>query len=90
MAPPESPFLPNPFKTATYDPEPGREKLRGRITLSAAVTFFAIVAFYLYEATKAGPTTTWPQIKEAMQSILPAVTSVLGTALGFYFGSQKR
>jgi hypothetical protein len=25
-----------------------------------------------------------------MSSVLPAVTSVLGTVVGFYFGSQKR
>ncbi len=48
-----------------------------------------MVAFYLIVSVLAPPQ-RWPQIKEAMLAILPAVTSVLGTTLGFYFGSQKR
>jgi high-affinity Fe2+/Pb2+ permease len=55
----------------------------------AIAAFFVLVAFYLYEANHA-PDTSWSRLKEAMQSILPAVTSVVGTVLGFYFGSQKR
>lgn len=89
MAGVNDPFSTSPFKTADYDPEPARENIRGHITLSAAVTFFAVVAFYLFEAGRAGEG-AWSHIKEAMQGVLPAVTSVLGTVLGFYFGSQKR
>ncbi len=83
------PFSSSPFKTADYDPEPTRESIRGYVTLAAAVTFFTLVAFYLFEAGHAGEG-AWGRIKEAMQSVLPAVTSVLGTVLGFYFGAQKR
>jgi hypothetical protein len=89
MAPLSDPFPESTFEIAVYDPEPAREKLRARITEIAAATFFAIVMFYLIESSRANET-SWPHIKEAMQSILPAVTSVLGTVLGFYFGSQKR
>jgi hypothetical protein len=85
----ESPFVEGPFKRREFDPEPARESIRGRITLVSAFTFFLVIAFYLAAAWFAPPD-KWPQIKEAMLGILPAVTSVLGTALGFYFGSQKR
>jgi heme/copper-type cytochrome/quinol oxidase subunit 3 len=78
----------NPFQTKEYNPEQDREKIRGWVALAAAITFFAVVFFYLCEATRANG--QWPQVKEAMQSVLPAVTSVLGTVVGFYFGSQKR
>jgi hypothetical protein len=84
---PADPFA-NPFETKDYNPEQDREKIRGYVALAAAVTFFAVVFFYLYEATRAS--IQWPQVKEAMGSVLPAVTSVLGTVVGFYFGSQKR
>ena len=84
----KSPFE-DPFTTSDFDPEPAREAVRGRITLAAASTFFVVVAFYLVASLMASAQ-AWPQIKDAMQPILPAVTSVLGTALGFYFGSQKR
>ena len=89
MAPQGDPFSSSPFKTADYDPEPAREGIRRRITLAAAVTFFAVVAFYLFEAGHAGEG-AWGHIKDAMQSVLPAVTSFLGTVLGFYFGSSKK
>ena len=89
MASTENPFTANPFKTGDYDPEPAREYIRGWITLAATCTFFFIVGFYLFESVHS-QTAAWTQIKEAMQSVLPAVTSVLGTILGFYFGSQKR
>jgi heme/copper-type cytochrome/quinol oxidase subunit 3 len=84
---PVDPFA-NPFETKEYNPEQDREKIRGQVALAAAITFFAVVFFYLFQATRA--TDQWPQVKEAMQSVLPAVTSVLGTVVGFYFGSQKR
>jgi hypothetical protein len=87
--PSPSPFVEGPFKSREFDPEPARETIRGRITLVSACTFFLVIAFYLSASWLAAPQ-SWPQIKEAMQAILPAVTSVLGTALGFYFGSQKR
>jgi len=77
------------FDTANYDPEPARERVRGAVTLTGSLTFLAVVSFYLYQAAQANAA-SWPNVKEAMGVILPAVTSVLGTARGFYFGSQKR
>ncbi len=50
--------------------------------------FLAVVIAYLSFAASSIDT-TWVRVKDAMQAILPAVTSVLGTVLGFYFGSQK-
>jgi hypothetical protein len=79
-----------PAPAATpYNPDRLREIIRGLVTLVAAICFLIVIGFYLVESvhtTDPG----WTRIKEAMQSVLPAVTSVLGTALGFYFGSQKR
>lgn len=86
---PQAPFTRIPFRTADYDPEPGREKIRGWVSVLAIVVFFTVVMWYLYEAGHASDT-GWVRIKDAMQAVLPAVTSVLGTILGFYFGSQKR
>ena len=77
-----------PFKSAPYNPDRAREWVRAAVTLAACATFFCVVYFYLTQASKDAET-NWPHVKEAMQSVLPAVTSVLGTSLGFYFGSQK-
>ena len=77
-----------PFKTRSYDPDQAREKIRGAVAVIACLVFLIVVVVYIVFAAKStGP--QWAQIKDAMQAILPAVTSVLGTVLGFYFGSQK-
>ncbi len=77
-----------PFKTRSYDPDEVREKIRGTVTVLACLVFLIVVVVYLVFAARSGDT-QWDHIKDAMQAILPAVTSVLGTVLGFYFGSQK-
>ena len=78
-----------PPQLAPYDPDRLREIIRGLVTLVAALCFLVVIVFYLIEAAHTLDP-AWTHVKEAMQSVLPAVTSVLGTALGFYFGSQKR
>ncbi len=72
-----------------YDPGPLREAVRAVVALFTMAAFFSVVFFYLYQAAK-GSDANWQRFAEAMHSVLPAVTSVLGTALGFYFGSQQR
>jgi hypothetical protein len=74
----------------------------GPIQFGVEIEFSPSVPGVLFEATPSdtvgavhsyewlAPPQGWPQIKEAMPVILPAVSSVLGTSLGFYFGSQKR
>ncbi len=77
-----------PFQRVPYDPEPGRDKIRASVALAAMFIFALVVGWYLYFSSTATPE-NWKQMKDAMQAVLPAVTSVLGTVLGFYFGSQK-
>jgi hypothetical protein len=55
---------------------------------------FAFVA--IFAGTIAGAfvcvcnATCWPQMKELLQLLLPAETALLGSAVGFYFGSIRR
>jgi hypothetical protein len=86
----ESPLGKTPLGGSPYNPEPGREKIRGYVTIAATIVFGLVVIFFLIAALAAPSNDAWSRVKEAMQSVLPAVTSVLGTVLGFYFGSQKR
>ena len=72
-----------------YDPEPERERIRGRITLATTILFGLVVMMFLVAALVSSAD-RWSRSKEAMGVVLPAVTSVVGTVLGFYFGSQKR
>ena len=87
---PEASLFSSPFKASVeYNPEPIREIIRGLVTLAAMTTFFLVIWFFLHQAALSSEP-IWARITQAMQAILPAVTSILGTALGFYFGSQKR
>lgn len=81
--------IPAPLVGDPYDPEPDREKVRGRLTLATTLVFGLVVVLFL-SGSFFGSEDHWNRIKDAMQSVLPAVASVLGTVIGFYFGSQKR
>lgn len=78
----------NPFRTGDYNPDQAREVVRGAVAIIAVAVFLTVILFYLCSAMRSSDP-SWSHVKEAMQAILPAVTSVLGTVLGFYFGSQK-
>lgn len=80
----------SPFVHTPYDPERGREWIRGAVTVVAMLIFAGVVGGYLYGALAISDKDHWDRFKEASAVVLPAVTSVLGSALGFYFGSQKR
>ena|SRR5258705_7786631 len=42
------------------------------------------------ENGKKSSTDNWTNMKELLQILLPAETALLGSAVGFYFGSQQR
>ena len=97
---PANPFSNTPIFTTSpifaakpFNPEKAREWIRGSVALLAIVAFTIVVVLYLHYAVSSGGSAAeasrWSQVKDAMQAIFPAVTSVLGTVLGFYFGSQK-
>ena len=78
-----------PVQTTPYDPGRTRERIRGLLALVSLAVFLLVITFYLWAALRL-PAAGWSQFKEAAAAVLPAVTSVLGTVLGFYFGSQKQ
>lgn len=91
MAPGTAPgaglFPLQPLSQADYNPDKGRELIRGGIAILALLVFAVLVIFYFYEASHATGD-SWLRIQDAMKVMLPAVTSLMGTVLGFYFGSK--
>jgi type II secretory pathway component PulF len=45
---------------------------------------------YLYDAATIAQDAVWSRTKEAFAVILPALTGILGTVIGFYFGKGSR
>jgi hypothetical protein len=68
----------------TYNPEPRRDWVRAAITLSLNFALLAIAGVALYSAHG-----DFDKTKELLDELLPALTGLIGSALGFYFGSKS-
>jgi hypothetical protein len=70
-----------------YDPEPRRDWVRATVTIGLVVGFLALLG----DAAAAAFATKdhFEQTKEMLQILLPALTGLLGSALGFYFGTKS-
>ncbi len=75
--------VPNPRPKA-YSPERQRDWVRLIVACGLLLTLGYLVVFATIEATS-WPA-HWAQTKEMLQIILPALTGVIGTVIGFYFG----
>jgi hypothetical protein len=63
----------------------GQEIVRALALLFLLLIFIGIIFWSFMNAG----TTHWNDTKELLQIILPAVTALLGSAFGFYFGTSK-
>jgi len=63
--------------------ELGQEWIRGFLAIAFAAVFTAVVLIPLAFID------TWPEAREWLQAALPAVTALLGSAMGFYFGQRN-
>lgn len=63
-----------------------RERVRWVLASILAGTFLLTVA-----AAYAGALwdSRWANVREWLQAVLPAETAILGSAIGFYFGTQR-
>ncbi len=68
-----------------YSPEKQRDYVRLTVTIGLLVIFGYLVVFASVES--ASWPAHWGQTKEMLQIILPAITGIIGTVIGFYFGS---
>ena len=68
-----------------YSPEKQHDYVRLTVTLGLLAIFGYLVVFASIES--ASWPAHWQQAKEMLQIILPAITGIIGTVIGFYFGS---
>jgi hypothetical protein len=69
-----------------YDPEPRLDWVRAAIAAALLSAFLAIIAFALYSTRASAEVYT--RTKDLLDKLLPALTGLIGSALGFYFGSR--
>lgn len=71
-----------------FDPEPGRERLRGRIAAALIALLFLVVmlafAIFLLSLQPAG------EIRDLLLIVIPPVTGLVSAVVGFYDGSSTR
>jgi len=60
-----------------------QEKIRGWLAIAFAAIFAAVLAAPVYFISN------WTEAQEWLQAALPAVTGLVGSAMGFYFGQRN-
>jgi len=70
-----------------YDPEKQRDIVRLVVTVGLLTMLLIVVVWACGEA--ASWPDHWNQTKEMLQIILPALVGLIGSVIGFYFGSSK-
>jgi drug/metabolite transporter (DMT)-like permease len=77
------------FRLQPYSPERKKESVRAWVTGSLLGAFIVLIVFAAAVAAL-GTKEHWDETKEMLQVLLPAVTGLLGSALGFYFWAQSK
>lgn len=75
-----------PAVTRTPAPGEAADKMRGYLAI-AVLAIFAITILLSFYALLKGPG-QWANAKQLLEVVLPIETGILGTALGYYFGSR--
>jgi hypothetical protein len=79
--------VPFPKGGAVYDPAKDRETTRSKLALRVVWLLVGVVALLM--GSVISELNTWEEVEGMASSVLPAVLTVVGTVLGFYFGSEK-
>jgi uncharacterized membrane protein len=61
--------------------------VRALLAYVFALFLLIVILWGFYNASQEDA--VWMQTKELMQLLLPAITAILGSAVGFYYGTQK-
>lgn len=79
---------PAPAVGAVWNPEPARERIRGAVAvgLIALLGIIAIGSFVLLSTD----TLSLDEVEGLLTALFSPLLALTGTALGFYFGGQRR
>lgn len=71
-----------------FDPEPARERTRTILGVLLVLLFAAMVLIPV--SAVAFGSREWEEMEGMIAVLFPAVVGIVGSALGFYFGSEKQ
>lgn len=77
--------LEEPLTFRPYEPERQRDIVRMFVTLGLLASFLGLIFWACRESVTSA--VLWAQTKDMLQIILPALSGLLGSVIGFYFGS---
>ena len=80
--------LPDLPKAAKTDIAKEREAVRGTVTYLLMLLLAVVLLLGFYAAMQSEE--TWINVEDWLQTAVPAITALLGSAMGFYFGSQRQ
>lgn len=73
-----------PSARLKYNPEPARDIVRATITFGLVITFVMSIAYAFYSTHG-----DYEKTKDMLDKLLPALTGLIGSVLGFYFGTKN-
>ena len=75
------------YQLGPYNPQRQYDYVRLIVTVGLLALFGFVIVWVALRSS--GPDEVWRRTKDMLQIVLPALTALIGSVLGFYFGSQK-
>ena len=75
------------YIVAPYNPQRQYDYVRLIVTVGLLALFAFVVVWVAVKSS--GSEDVWKRTKDMLQIVLPALTALMGSVLGFYFGTQK-
>jgi hypothetical protein len=75
------------YALVPYNPEKQHDHVRMVVTVGLLALFGFVIVWVALKSS--GTDEVWKRTKEMLQIVLPALTALLGSVLGFYFGTQR-
>ena len=75
------------FSLVPYNPQRQYDYVRLIVTVGLLALFAFVVVWVALKSS--GSEDVWKRTKDMLQIVLPALTALIGSVLGFYFGTQK-